>query len=60
MGVFPYSSNNVYILFVVNYISKWNESKDMCISDVMVVVDCIKTQIFDKFGIIKANNQSKH
>ena len=54
MSPFPSSFGNLYILFVVDYVSKWIEAKATRTNDAKVVLDFARTHIFDKFGIPKA------
>jgi len=54
MGPFPYSFGNLYILFVVDYVSKWIEAKATRTNDAKVVLDFIRTHIFNRFGILQA------
>jgi hypothetical protein len=54
MGLFPFSFGNLYILLVVDYVSKWIEVKATRTNDARVVLDFVKTHIFDRFGIPKA------
>ena len=51
MGPFLVSLGYVYILLVVDYVSKWVEAKATRIDDYKVVTDFIKSNIFSKFGI---------
>ena len=52
MGPFP-SFGNLYILFVVDYVSKWVEAKATRTNDLKVVLDFVKTNIFARFGILR-------
>ena len=54
MGPFPSSFGNLYILLVVNYVSKQIEVKVTQTNDAKVILDFIRTYIFDRFGIPKA------
>ena len=54
MGPFPVSFGYVYILLVVDYVSKWVEAKATRIDDSKVVTDFIKSNIFSRFGIPRA------
>ena len=54
MGLFPSSFGNLYILLVVDYVSKWIEVTATRTNDVRVVLDFVRTHIFDRFGIPKA------
>ena len=54
MGPFPVSFGYVYILLIVDYVSKWVEAKATRTDDSKVVADFIKINIFTKFGIPRA------
>jgi len=54
MVPFPSSFGNLYILLVVDYVSKWIEAKATRTNDVKIVLDFVRTHIFDRFGIPKA------
>ena len=54
MGPFPFSFGNLYIFLAVDYVSKWIEAKATRTNDAKVVLDFIRTHIFDRFGIPKA------
>jgi hypothetical protein len=54
MGSFPSSFGNLYILLIVDYVSKWIEAKATRTNDAKVVLDFVRTHIFDWFGIPKA------
>ena len=54
MGSFPSSFSNLYILLAVDYVSKWIEAKATRTNDAKVVLDFVRTHIFDRFGIPKA------
>ena len=54
MGPFPRSYNNEYILFVVDYISKWVEAIATSTNDARVVVKFMKKNIFTRFGTPRA------
>jgi hypothetical protein len=54
MGPFPSSFSNLYILLDVDYVSKWIEAKATRTNDAKVVLDFVRTHIFDRFGIPKA------
>ncbi|XP_070662285.1 uncharacterized protein [Malus domestica] len=51
MGPLPSSHGFVYILLVVNYVSKWVEAKATSTNDSKVVADFVKTNIFARFGM---------
>jgi transposase InsO family protein len=54
MGPFPVSFGYVYILLVVDYVSKWVEAKATRTNDSKVVTDFIKSNIFSRFRIPRA------
>ena len=54
MSPFPSSFSNLYILLIVDYVSKWIEAKATLTNDAKVVLYFAKTHIFDRFGIPKA------
>ncbi len=54
MGPFPQSNGNLYILLAVDYVSKWVEAKATRTDDAKVVVEFIRSQIFNRFGVPKA------
>ena len=54
MGPFPSSFGNLYILLAVDYMSKWIEAKATRTNDAKVVLDFIRTHIFNRFGILQA------
>ncbi|XP_031266563.1 uncharacterized protein LOC116124951 [Pistacia vera] len=54
MGPFPVSFGNVYIILVVDYVSKWVEAKATRTDNSKVVADFVKTNIFVRFGIPRA------
>ncbi|CAN6720957.1 unnamed protein product [Malus baccata var. baccata] len=51
MGPFPSSQGFLYILLVVDYVSKWVEAKATRTNDSRVVADFVKTNIFARFGM---------
>ncbi|KAM5578073.1 hypothetical protein ABKV19_008411 [Rosa sericea] len=51
MGPFPSSFGFLYILLVVDYVSKWVEAKATRTNDSKVVADFIKSNIFSRFGM---------
>nr|GFB04726.1 protein NYNRIN-like [Tanacetum cinerariifolium] len=53
MGPLPSSKGNKYILVVVDYLSKWVESKALPTNDARVVVKFLKS-LFSRFGTLKA------
>ena len=54
IGLFPFSFGNLYILLAIDYVSKWIEVKATRTNDAKVVLDFVRTHIFDRFGIPKA------
>nr|GEX75189.1 hypothetical protein [Tanacetum cinerariifolium] len=61
MGPFPSSKGNKYILVVVDYLSKWVESKALPTNDARVIVKFLKS-LFSQFGTPKAiiSDQGTH
>ena len=53
MGPFPSSFGNLYILLVVDYVSKWIEAKATRTNDAKVVLDFVRTHIFDSLESLK-------
>ncbi|GJT13317.1 DNA-directed DNA polymerase [Tanacetum coccineum] len=53
-GAFPPSFGNVYIILVVDYVSKWVEAKATKTDDAKVVADFVKVNIFSRFGTPRA------
>ncbi|XP_068332797.1 uncharacterized protein [Pyrus communis] len=51
MGPFPSSHGFLYILLVVDYVSKWVEAKATRTNDSRVVADFIRTNLFARFGM---------
>ncbi|XP_023743998.1 uncharacterized protein LOC111892167 [Lactuca sativa] len=51
MGPFPVSFGNVYILFAVDYVSKWVEAKATRSDDAKTVIDFLKSNVFVRFGV---------
>ena len=49
MGPFPVSFGFVYILLVVDYVSKWVEAKPTRTNDAKVVVDFVRSNMFCRF-----------
>ena len=62
MGPFPNSSGYLYILFAVDYVSKWVEAKATKTDDSKTVAGFLKHHIFSRFGIPKAiiSDQGTH
>ena len=54
MGPFPISFGSIYILLVVDYISKWMEAKPTRTNDAKVVVDFVISNLFCRFRVPKA------
>ncbi|XP_021743254.1 uncharacterized protein K02A2.6-like [Chenopodium quinoa] len=54
MGPFISSHGNKYILFVVDYVSKWAEVVASPTNDSKVVVNLLKKVIFPRFGVPRA------
>jgi len=62
MGPFPSSFENEYILFAVNYVSKWVKVISSRTNDAMVVVKFLRKNIFIRFGMPRAiiSDQGTH
>jgi transposase InsO family protein len=54
MGPFASFFGNLYIFLVVDSMSKWSEVKATRTNDTKVVLDFVRTHIFNRFGIPKA------
>nr|XP_027109530.1 uncharacterized protein LOC113729431 [Coffea arabica] len=54
MGLFLLSSDFLYILLAVDYVSKWVETKVTRTNDSRVVAEFLKSNIFVRFGIPRA------
>ena len=50
MGPFPYSFGNIYILLVVDYVSKWVETTTCSKNDANTVVGFLQRNILSRFG----------
>ena len=50
MGPFPSSFGNIYILLVVDYVSKWVEASACPRNDAITVVEFIQRNILSRFG----------
>ena len=50
MGSFPSSFSNLYILLVVDYVSKWVEAIPTCTNDASVVARFLCSLIFTRFN----------
>ncbi|RDX67802.1 Gag-Pol polyprotein, partial [Mucuna pruriens] len=61
-GSFPVSNGYSYILLVVDYVSQWVEAIATKTNDAKVVVDFLKSNIFYRFGVLKAfiSDQGSH
>ena len=53
MGPFPSSFGNLYILIVVDYVSKWVEAIAYPRNDVITIVGFIQINILSRFGAPK-------
>ena len=54
MGLFPSSFSNLYILLVVDYVSKWVEAIPARTNDAKVVASFLRIHIFTRFGTPRA------
>ena len=54
MGPLPSSFNNLYILLVVDYVSKWVEAIPTHTNDASVVAKFLRSHIFTRFGTPRA------
>ena len=54
MGPFPSSFSNLYILLVVDYISKWVEAIPTLTNDASVEVKFLRSHIFTRFRTPRA------
>ena len=54
MGPFPPSFSHLYILLVVDYVSKWVEAKLTCTNDASRVAKFLHSHIFTRFGTPRA------
>ena len=54
MGLFPSPFSNLYILLVVDYISKWVEAIPTRTNDARVVASFLRSHIFTWFGMPQA------
>ena len=50
MGPFPSSFGNLYIILVVDYVSKWMEAIACSINDANIVVGFTQRNILSRFG----------
>ena len=53
MGPFPQSIGDMYILLVVDYVSKWVEATACPSNDAIIVVGFIQINILSRFGVPK-------
>ena len=53
MDPFPPSYNNLYILVVVDYVSKWWKPLPPPTNDAKVVIKFLKKNIFTRFGMLR-------
>ncbi|RDX74946.1 hypothetical protein CR513_45223, partial [Mucuna pruriens] len=62
MGPFPVSNAYSYILLLVDYVPRWVEATLTRTNDAKVVVDFLKSNIFWRFGVLKAliSDQGSH
>ena len=54
MGPFPPSFGNLFILVVVDYISKWVKAVALPINDARAIVNFFQKSIFSRFGTPRA------
>jgi len=54
MRPFPHSSWFTYILFVIDYVSKWVEARAIRTNDAWVVMSFVMSNIFSRYGISQA------
>ena len=54
MGPFPPSFGNLYIIVLVDYVSKWIEATALPINDAKVVTQFLQKNIFTRFGTPRA------
>jgi len=54
IGLFPPSHNNLYILVMVDYVSKWVKAIATPTNDSKVVIKFLKKHIFTRFGTLRA------
>lgn len=62
MGPFPPSKGNIYILVVVDYVSKWVEVVALPTNDAKLVMRFLRKNIFTRFGTPHAiiSNEGSH
>ena len=54
MGPFPSSFSSLYILIVMDYVSKWAEATTLSTNDAKEMVKFIQKNIFSRFGTPRA------
>ena len=54
MGPLPSTYGNIYILVLVDYVSKWVEAIATPKDDARVVIKFLKKNIFSRFGVPRA------
>ena len=54
MGPYPSSFSNLYILLMVDYVSKWVEAIPTCTNDASVVAKFLRNHIFTRFDTPRA------
>ena len=54
MGPFPSSFSSLYILIVMDYVSKWAEAATLSTNDAKEMVKFIQKNIFSRFGTPRA------
>ncbi|RDX86025.1 pol, partial [Mucuna pruriens] len=62
MGPLPISNGYLYILLVVDYVSRWVDARATRTNDAKATVDFLKSKIFYQFGVPKAliSDQGTH
>ena len=53
MGPFPPSFRNLYILLIMDYVSKWVEALACPINDANIVVGFIRRNILSRYGALR-------
>ena len=54
MGPFPLSFSNLYILLVIDYVSKWVEAIPTRTNDSKVLASFLRSPLFTRFGTPRA------
>jgi len=54
VGPLPSSYGNIYILIVIDYVSKWVEAITTTKNNARVVIKFLKKNIFSRFGVPRA------